>query len=329
MKSTNESIVVALAADQNYYKGLLVTTCSMARYARKDCFITWVILDGGICLEDIEDLKQCILRDHDRSSFKVMRLDKTVFDGVASYNGSIMTYARLLLPRLLPDCEFVIYCDVDFLWRADIFELWQLRNTKYIVQSTLDERICHEGSSAEDRWGIKYGYSFDRNHYFCAGLCVFNLDRLRLGTYDNLIKIMYDCPDAPMADQTIMNAVFDNSDIGLLPQRWQRLVVEITEEKTREPLVLHFASIPPWRAENAKLISDAMLSWFKEYSRVRGISTLSALGTVHNKFFAVFSRLSFLFATSSKFSRFIFKSCLELIGHEGYMVQCVRLPKLV
>ena len=60
MLSKDDSIVVALAADQNYYKGLLVTACSMARHANNDCLITWVILDGGISPDDIGDLKQCI-----------------------------------------------------------------------------------------------------------------------------------------------------------------------------------------------------------------------------------------------------------------------------
>ena len=73
MQSKDDSVVVALAADQNYYKGLLVTACSMARHANNDCIITWVILDGGICPDDMEDLKQCIIRDHPRSLFNVIR----------------------------------------------------------------------------------------------------------------------------------------------------------------------------------------------------------------------------------------------------------------
>ena len=45
----------------------------MARHANNDCIITWVILDGGICPDDMEDLKQCIIRDHPRSLFNVIR----------------------------------------------------------------------------------------------------------------------------------------------------------------------------------------------------------------------------------------------------------------
>lgn len=272
--------------------------------------------------------KQCILRDHPKSLFRVIQLNKEIFNGVALYNGSVMTYARLLLPRLLPDCEFVVYCDVDFLWRADIAELWRLRDASFVVQSTPDEFICRVGSSIEDRWGVKYGYTFDRSHYFCAGLCLFNLEKLRLGIADRLIKIMHECPNAPMADQTIMNAVLDKGDIGLLPPRWQRLVFEISSWKVREPVALHYASVIPWRAENARLMSAAVLAWFREYSRIRGISTMSAIGEVHNKFLAMLSRLTFLFATSSKFGLLILKWLLRLIGHEGYMVQFVRLPEL-
>ena len=131
-----------------------------------------------------------------------------------------------------------------------------------------------------------------------------------------------------MADQTIMNAVLDEKDAGLLPLKWQRLVSELDRSKAREPIALHYASVPPWRAENARLISDAILLWFMEYARVCGISTLQALGTVHVRMFAIVSRLAFLAATSSKIGMWLFSRCLRIIGHEGYAVQCVRLPEL-
>ena len=295
------NIIVALAADLNYFKGLLVTSCSMARHAREDIFITWVILDGGIGEEGIGFLQHGIQKDHRLSSFRIIKFDIHVLKGVATLNGSVMTYARLFLPRLLPDCKFVLYCDVDFWWGADISELWKVRDSRYIVQAVIDEHISRVGSPEEDAWGSKFHYSFDRKHYFNAGLCIFNLDKLRIGVADHLIQIMHGCPNAPMYDQTIMNAVFDKKDIGFLPARWQHLLIELTEQVGQEPIAIHYAAYQPWRAENAKLISDAMLVWFQEYGRVCGISTLRALGTVHNTAFAVFSRLAFLFATSSGF----------------------------
>ena len=222
----------------------------------------------------------------------------------------------------------MLYCDVDFLWRADVSQLWKLRDSKFVVQSTIDEYISRVGSLAEDDWGKRYKYSFDRKRYFCAGLSLFNLDRLRNGLADSIIKVMHDSPDAPLADQTIMNAVLDEKDIGFLPLKWQRLVSELNHSKVQESIALHYASIPPWRAENTRLISDAILLWFMEYARVCGISTLRALGSVHGRLFAIASRLAFLVATSSKIGRWLFRRGLRLVGHEGYMAQCVRLPEL-
>ena len=266
----DEKIIVALAADQNYLKGMLVTACSVAKHASECVTIVWVILDGGIRPNDLSALQRFIVRDHERSLFRVIKFDKSILNGVTLYNGSVMTYARLFLPKLLPDCNFVVYCDVDFLWRADISELWGLRDKKYAIQSVVDEHIHRLGSPEEERWCSMYNFKFDRKSYFCAGLCIFNLDKLRSGVVDHLIKVMHECPNAPMADQSIMNAILPKEDVGLLPARWQRLVVELTEDKVVGPVVIHYAGIPPWKSENSKLMTDAMLAWYREYARVMG-----------------------------------------------------------
>ena len=39
------------------------------------------------------------------------------------YKGSPMTFLRLYLAELLPDVDWVVYSDVDTLWRRDVLEL--------------------------------------------------------------------------------------------------------------------------------------------------------------------------------------------------------------
>ena len=104
------------------------------------------------------------------------------------YKGSVMTYARLYLAKLLPECDFVLYSDVDFLWLADVKKLWDMKDEKFFVQSTIDECASVKGWKPEDEWAERNGFVIDRKHYFCAGLCLFNLAKLREGMLDRLFQ---------------------------------------------------------------------------------------------------------------------------------------------
>lgn len=330
MEKDIENVVVALAADQNYFAGLLVTAGSIARNASKSACILWVILDGGVKNDDIDFLERTIQKVHNRSLFQRVNFTDGSTKQAVRYKGSIMPYARLFLPRLLPEHEFVIYCDVDFLWKADVVELWKLRSKDFVLQSTLDECISVNGWKTEDEWATQNGFNFDRSKYFCSGLCLFNLKKIRERHFDErFFEMLYLYPDVPLADQTIMNLVVPKNEIGWLPLMWQRLVCELTREKISLPIVLHYAGAAPWKSVNTKLLSDIILAWFQEYALLCNVSLKESVSRVHSAAFAIFSRFVFLVATSCKFSLRLFRCALRLIGHEGYMPFCFRAPELL
>ena len=320
-------ISVVMSADSAYFDGLLVTMASMAEYASPDKTIEWLVLDGGISDSDYVFLEKAVCSRHKKSKFQRISFDKHRTGKAKDYHGSVMTYARLYLAELFPDKTYVLYCDVDFLWRADVAKLWDLRSETQCVLSTRDEWLYLNGDSEEESWFVSRGLDFKRDWYFCAGLCFFNLRRIRQHGFDKEFhKFLERHPDARLADQTVMNAVLPASEIGLVPPMWQRFISTVEPAQLNCPYALHYAGGAPWSAKcNIALLTDAAMLWFREYAKLRGISTWKAICRIHNPLFAAFSRCVFKFATTTKLTFQIFCKLMRLIKKDGYIIFCRKL----
>lgn len=329
-READEVVTVVMSADENYFDGLLVTMSSMAGYASEESNIEWVVLDGGILEEDFSFLEETVSKRHSKSIFRRVLFDKNKSGSAKTYHGSVMTYARLYLSDLLKDRAFALYCDVDFLWRADVSELWGLRDEKRSVQSVRDEWMYVNQDVNEEQWFSDRGLRFPKSSYFCAGLCLFNLRRIREMGYDRMFAdFLKKHPDARLADQTVMNAVFPQSEVGLLPDKWQRFISTVEPWHLYEPYALHYAGGAPWSRQcNIALLTDAAMLWFREYAKLRGLSVWSAICRVHNPLFAVFSRLVFKVATSCRLAFYMFKLGMHMIGRDGYVTYCRKLGRL-
>ena len=165
----NTPIEIALASDANYKMGLLVTACSLARFAAAESMLLFHILDGGLAEEDWDFFCRTVIGIHPATCFNRIRIDTRRFEAFPVWNGvERLTYARLLLPTLLQDVEHVIYCDVDFLWLTDITDLWELRRETVICQAVPE--TTPSVLDREFKWFSERGLSFNASQYFCAGL---------------------------------------------------------------------------------------------------------------------------------------------------------------
>ena len=301
----DDFIEVALAADANYRMGLLVTACSLARRAAKDASIRFSILDGGLPQEDWDFLCQKVLELHPNSMFNRIPVNQRQFADFPAWNGDgRMTYARLLLPRLMPDARHVIYCDVDFLWLADVADLWALRS---------DDVVClcvPDGTDVvverERKWFMRHGFAFDGSRYFCAGMCLFNLDLLRqMDIAGQCLSFLSRWPDAQFRDQTALNAVLGEHagrsgvrNVDFLPGKWHRMSRVVTGKDVTGGCAIHYAGDAPWKRAGWYMpISDAVMLWYREYARTCGIGTWRALCRFNGAFRAVFLRSVFFALT--------------------------------
>ena len=272
-----EVINIALAADGGYFCGLFVTACSIAKYAAKDVTLRFNILDGGIEERDWNLLVEKVGGLHAAVEFNRLTVNDEMFADYPDWHGNKMAYARLMLPDALPNVDWCIYCDVDFLWMKDIAELWAERDDKYALvgirdgaQWTLDR---------EKIWFEKNGYQFDPETYFCSGLCFFNLKAFReQGLVRKIEEILKRHSDIQYPDQAALNIVtFGKTKI--VPKCWQQFHQDIVPTMVHEGVVIHYAGAIPWKPINVKMgvLSDLTLLWHRMNANARGITLWQSL----------------------------------------------------
>lgn len=329
-------IEIALASDRNYVCGLLVTAVSMARAASKDADLRFNVLDGGIPDEAWCDFEKKVIDAHGRSVFRRMKVDDSRFHAFPEWNGSSRhAYARLLLPRMIPDVDHAIYCDVDFLWYADVAELWRLRDEKVFLQSTPDG--TEETRSIEAPWcqarGV--GYSFQR--YFCSGLVLLNLRLWREHDIAGRVLAFLDRhTDVPFVDQTALNAVLGGEplaegceNIRMLPARWQRLSRFVTESDLRKGCVIHYAGDTPWGCGwRTQPLTDLDLLWHRIYGELMGLGEKGSLKSFFSRR-AILLRRSVFNIVTTPILRWVFFIGLWMTGRGCLVpklkVNCRRL----
>src|SRR3954470_15505245 len=125
MSSDRDPISVVIAADNNYAMPLAATVESALRNLRNDERLDLYVIDGGISADSHYRLWRGW--DDPRLNVRWLEPDLSLLDGMdVSGHVSQMTYARLLLPLLLPEhLERVIYLDSDLLVLRPIGELWR------------------------------------------------------------------------------------------------------------------------------------------------------------------------------------------------------------
>ena len=273
-----ERIHLALASDENYAKGLLVTACSLAERASREVELAFHILDGGVCEATWTHLTDAIRGLHPHAlidRIPIAALDSRL-SSLPTYRGNTMTYARLALPAVLPDVDRCVYCDVDFLWLADVAELWHEMRESDLFCSVAEP--CPATLDREAEWCRERQVPFRRDRYVCAGLSFYNLKRAReTSLAERTIAFLDAHADAPFVDQTALNAVLDG-DVHLVHEKWERLTVALKGLPPREDFVLHFAGDAPWRlSAPASVLTDAALLWHAYHARYAGITRLKSL----------------------------------------------------
>ena len=272
----NERIQIALASDDNYFVGLLVTAVSIARHADADAELVFNVLSGRIAEAKIERLRREIGKVHAHATVRVFDVNEERFSAFPEWHGNgRMTYARLMLPDMLPEEEFVIYCDVDFLFTADIAELWRLRCTDVVVQGCLDD--CKTMRETESNWYARNGLNVDMTRYFNGGMLIMNLRKFReLDYVRRLLDFLNRHPTVEYVDQTAMNAVI--REVGYLPQKWCRFSKALHGEELRGAWAIHYAGTCPWSGSRMlQPITDAHFLWYRFYGDLVGKGVWSSM----------------------------------------------------
>jgi lipopolysaccharide biosynthesis glycosyltransferase len=123
--SSTQRIAVVTAADDNYVLPLAVTIRSALDSLGSSQGLDLYVIDGGIRPENKVRLGQSW--EDPRLRLRWLAPDLSAIDRLAvSGHVTRMTYARLLLPHVLPgELDRVIYLDADLLVLRDLAALWR------------------------------------------------------------------------------------------------------------------------------------------------------------------------------------------------------------
>lgn len=289
-----ETIDIALAANQGYFGGLFVTACSIAASASEDVELCYNILDGGICAKDHDYLEERVRSLHAKSSFRWIPVNEELFAKYPAWHGNKMAYARLILPEALPDVDWIVYCDVDFLWLRDIAELWKEREDGLALIGTPDGTSVTR--DIDGPWFAKWGEKFDPKTYFCSGLCFMSLKVFRERNLIAKCQEVMARPGITFPDQAALNIATQGMTKMLRKDIWQCFSDQLTQDKIECGVVIHYAGEITWKPlTNGRMISGTFWLWHQMNARYRGISTWQSLRMYYSPWDIICHRLPYYF----------------------------------
>lgn len=211
----------------------------------------------------VEDALSGLMRKIDETAELVMHCVENLYAGAYEVRGiSAGAYLRLLLHRVLPDVDKVLYLDVDILVRESLLPLWQTElgnNLLAAVKGPVNLADKWEWNSERPYWNLLAGM---RGGYINSGVLLLNLAEIRRqqidGQWEKLAqqKLYYQ-------DQDILNITCQGKIVYLPPkynslaylsvEDYRQMVAEdiFTEDESAQaqerPVILHYAGDKPWK----------------------------------------------------------------------------------
>ena len=212
-----DKVHIALVANERYRPGLECTKASMLQ----------------ACVTP-ERLVFHEFGDKDMAPF-LAQMESELRDFYGS--GSKLPYLRLFLPDLLPDCDWVLYADVDTLWFRDPCELWELRDESKSVCWVRDLEVAQ---SETGWWAKEKGIpNVRKEKYACSGIALINLKRWRETDFIGRMRAFLKAHGCPLHhDQDIMNFLLED-DSRMLGEEWNTMI----PPRKWQPCVLHITGI--------------------------------------------------------------------------------------
>jgi lipopolysaccharide biosynthesis glycosyltransferase len=141
-----QDICIALASDQFYYPGLVVSACTAALHCDKSRNLQIHIFDGGIQSGTWQSLKETLQRFHPSLSLHRHPLEgSSIFEVRDHGPGRELVYARLLIPKHIAASR-VLYLDVDLLILADLSPLVDLPLGSNLAAACIDPIVRRLGA---------------------------------------------------------------------------------------------------------------------------------------------------------------------------------------
>ena len=244
----SDSIILVMAADDNYALPLAVALRSVLTNLDKARDLFVYVLDGGIKDSNKQRIEKSIKSKNCRIEW-VQIAEKLYSWARPVKHFSAAAYLRLLVPVLLPiDLSKVIYLDCDLIVNCDLSLLWDVEVGNNYALAVQDSIMPFVSSSDAVLGYVELGLSPNAK-YFNSGVLVINLRKWRtdsiLEKSIEYIKKSGDILSYP--DQQVLNVLFASS-WQELDSRWNQQIGSITrQQQVSEAFIIHFSSpLKPW-----------------------------------------------------------------------------------
>ncbi|MCC9599950.1 glycosyltransferase family 8 protein [Stieleria sp. JC731] len=252
------NLTVVSASDSRYLPGLFVTWGSILKFS-PDVDIDFHLLHDGIASDELAELRKQLGQIRGRFTLTDHELDVSHFDGFPEfYFDSKMTYARLLIPRIL-DADKVLYVDTDVVMTRNVAEFQSLELGDAIVG------VVKEWGYEGDLDSRLFADEFPEvlaHRYFNCGVIFMDLNRIRNEElFVRASEILTGHPKRCLYwDQSALNVVFagkckylsENSNYQIKPGHEPS--VATLEQLVSEGVNLHYmAKAKPWLSHQQSL----------------------------------------------------------------------------
>ena len=285
-------IHLVYGSDDNYIFPTLVSAASAAKCLGVGRRLDIHLFDAGVTDTHWDEFVEKISRIN--KGVRCLRhiLTEGMFKGFGTWKGSVVTYSRMFIAELLPDLDWAIYFDGDTLWTGDIGKLWDLRDLSKTIQASIDPPTPMGAVNPEWEWYEQRGIKIDSDQYFCMGLMLANLKKMREDNVAGLCRdFMKKYPEPRVVDQTVLNCVCKGSIAGLPPEWGVFSSWHGTADLTKDGAI-HYVSDVPWNRDKVnRLLSDVVMLWFDFSKDVLGQCQLKIRLSLFNR---IWRRLLFV-----------------------------------
>lgn len=251
------SLNLVYATDMGYLTPTLVSAASALSWTSDRSRIILHVLDCGV--ED-EAWGQFVskLKKWFGVEFCIKRhvVDLSNYAQFRSWHGSRGIYARLLLPEILRNEDWCVYCDGDTLFTDDPLKLESYMDERYALIGHADN-----DNRVQEKWFPEQGLEWDQSQYVCAGFIVENLKWFRENdgvkrTFDFIAKYK-----PPFNDQDAYYYVCRGL-VNRLENGWGIFGYMVRNDQ--RPGCIHYASRQPWKLGymSHRGIMDVERLWF-------------------------------------------------------------------
>jgi lipopolysaccharide biosynthesis glycosyltransferase len=248
---------LVFACDEGYAMPLATTLRSIAEANRRSWPLDIYVLSHGFS----EHMKRRIIDSlpNGSSSIRWLPVDLTPFAGFSTLRHiSSMTYARLLIPSILPvGVTRALYLDTDILVLDDLGPIWDLDLEGAVLGAVLDERL--DTYVKKDNTSLA-GPPLPRvRDYFNAGVLLIDVAKWRAKRIPEIaLEYLEQCPHSVYMDQDALNAACDGLWKKLNP-RWNYYQIDLEKclsdlNAADRPGILHFhGCLKPWDPSSLNL----------------------------------------------------------------------------